>query len=82
MGFNFFDVFVKRTQHSNVALKDNTYVFDWGNELLVFNISLQDGIDDLEKTIVNHQLEAGVIFLYVFEDHEGNSDNLLSWNFL
>jgi hypothetical protein len=44
---DFFDVLVKGAEHSDVAFQDASNVFDLRNQLLVLDVSLQDGVDDL-----------------------------------
>lgn len=79
---DFFDIFIKWAQNSDVTFQDSSNVLDFWDEVFVLDVSLENGVDDLEETVVNHELQTTVVILDILEDHEGNSSDLLSWDFL
>ena len=80
--FYFLHILIKRAQDSDIALENNSDLFYWVYKLFILDVALEDGIYDLKKTVINQQLQASMIFLDVFEDHESYSCDFLSWNFL
>lgn len=79
---DFFTIFVEWTQNFNVVFKDCADSFDILDKLMIFDVTLQQSIDNLKKFIVNHKFETSIISLDVFENHKWDSGDFLSADLL
>lgn len=79
---DFFAVLIERTQNLDVVLEDCTDRLDIFNQLMILYVSLQQGVDDFQKFVVDHQFKTSVVGLDIFENHERDTGDFLSANFL
>ena len=77
-----FHIFVKGAQNPYITFKHRCDVLDGIDQILIFDISLKNSINNLQQFMVHHQLQTPMVLLNILEDHKSNTRDLLPRNLL